>query len=70
MLLKPRLYYRYFWAYRLLVPEWLHLSCRLKPKISKRVKVVDDYTDTMGHAGAILIDAKTHLMFGATDHQR
>ncbi|GKX53074.1 gamma-glutamyltransferase [Budvicia aquatica] len=31
------------------------------------VKVVDDYTDTMGHAGAILIDAKTHLMFGATD---
>lgn len=28
---------------------------------------VDDYTDTMGHAGAIMIDLKTKLRFGATD---
>ncbi len=31
------------------------------------IKVVDDYTDTMGHAGAILIDASNHLLLGATD---
>ncbi len=31
------------------------------------VKVVDDYTDTMGHAGAILIDADNHRLMGATD---
>lgn len=31
------------------------------------VKVVDDYTDTMGHAGAILIDSPRNVLFGATD---
>ena len=31
------------------------------------VQVIDDYTDTMGHAGAILIDANHHLLMGATD---
>lgn len=31
------------------------------------VKVVDGYTDTMGHAGAILIDQKTGMKYGATD---
>ena len=31
------------------------------------VQIVDDYTDTMGHAGAILIDANYHLLMGATD---
>lgn len=31
------------------------------------VQIVDDYTDTMGHAGAILIDANLHLLMGATD---
>ena len=31
------------------------------------VKVVDAYTDTMGHAGAILIDPQTGVRFGATD---
>ena len=31
------------------------------------VKVVDAYTDTMGHAGAILIDPKTGVRYGATD---
>ena len=31
------------------------------------VKVVDAYTDTMGHAGAILIDPLTHVRYGATD---
>lgn len=31
------------------------------------VQIVDDYTDTMGHAGAILIDANHHLLMGATD---
>ncbi|WAW10890.1 gamma-glutamyltransferase [Oxalobacter vibrioformis] len=28
---------------------------------------VDDYTDTMGHAGAIMVDPKTGLKYGATD---
>ncbi|MCX8581883.1 gamma-glutamyltransferase [Gilliamella sp. B3482] len=31
------------------------------------VQVIDDYTDTMGHAGAILIDTNHHLLMGATD---
>lgn len=31
------------------------------------VEVVDRYTDIMGHAGAILIDHKNHLKYGATD---
>lgn len=31
------------------------------------VRVVDDYTDTMGHAGAILIEHISGMMFGATD---
>lgn len=31
------------------------------------VQIVDDYTDTMGHAGAILVDANHHLLMGATD---
>ena len=28
---------------------------------------VDDYTDTMGHAGAIMIDPETNLRYSATD---
>ncbi|WP_407946843.1 gamma-glutamyltransferase [Oxalobacter aliiformigenes] len=31
------------------------------------VAEVDDYTDTMGHAGAIMIDPETGLRYGATD---
>jgi gamma-glutamyltranspeptidase len=31
------------------------------------VRVVEDYTDTMGHAGAILIDPVTNVRYGATD---
>lgn len=31
------------------------------------IKVVDGYTDTMGHAGAILIDQQTGMKYGATD---
>jgi len=31
------------------------------------VKVVDDYTDTMGHAGAILINQATNIKFGGAD---
>ncbi len=31
------------------------------------VKVVDNYTDTMGHAGAILIDPVTNIKFGGAD---
>ncbi len=31
------------------------------------VKAVDDYTDTMGHAGAILINQETGVMQGGTD---
>lgn len=31
------------------------------------MRVVDDYTDTMGHAGAILIEPISGMMFGATD---
>ena len=29
--------------------------------------MIDDYTDTMGHAGAILIDANHHLLMGTTE---
>lgn len=31
------------------------------------VAEVDDYTDTMGHAGAIMIDPETNLRYSATD---
>ncbi|NHC33643.1 gamma-glutamyltransferase [Scytonema millei] len=31
------------------------------------VKVVEDYTDVMGHAGAILIDSETNMRYGAAD---
>ena len=31
------------------------------------VKVVDDYTDTMGHAGAILVHAESGVLQGAAD---
>lgn len=31
------------------------------------IRAVEDFTDTMGHAGAILIDPDTHVMYGATD---
>lgn len=31
------------------------------------VKIVDDFTDTMGHAGAILIDPTTGTRYGAAD---
>lgn len=31
------------------------------------VKVVEDFTDTMGHAGAILIDPATNVKFGGAD---
>lgn len=31
------------------------------------VRMVEDFTDTMGHAGAILIDPDTRVMYGATD---
>lgn len=31
------------------------------------IKVVDDYTDTMGHAGAILINEQTQVYQGGTD---
>ncbi|MCX8671443.1 gamma-glutamyltransferase [Gilliamella sp. B2865] len=31
------------------------------------VQFIDDYSDTMGHAGAILIDTNHHLLMGATD---
>lgn len=31
------------------------------------VKVVDNYTDTMGHAGAILIDPLTNVKYGGAD---
>jgi oxamate amidohydrolase len=31
------------------------------------VKVLEDYTDTMGHAGAILIDPETNVRYGGAD---
>ncbi len=31
------------------------------------MRIVDDYTDTMDHLGAILIDAYHHLFIGETD---
>lgn len=31
------------------------------------MKSVEDYTDTMGHAGAIWVDPKTGVRYGATD---
>ncbi|ECD7244803.1 gamma-glutamyltransferase [Salmonella enterica subsp. enterica serovar Florida] len=36
-------------------------------KRGQSVKVVEDYTDTMGHAGAIWIDPVTGVRYGATD---
>lgn len=31
------------------------------------IKIEQNFTDTMGHAGAILIDNQQHILFGATD---
>ena len=31
------------------------------------VKAVDDFTDTMGHAGAILVNQEAGVMQGGTD---
>ena len=31
------------------------------------IKVVEDYTDVMGHAGAILIESETNIKYGASD---
>ena len=31
------------------------------------VKAVDDFTDTMGHAGAILVDQDSGVLQGGTD---
>lgn len=31
------------------------------------VQIVDDYADTVDHAGAILVDTNHHLLMGATD---
>ena len=36
-------------------------------KRGQPMKVVENYTDTMGHAGAIWIDQKTGVRYGATD---
>ncbi len=36
-------------------------------KRGQPIEKVDDYTDGMGHAGAIMIDPKTGLRYGATD---
>ncbi|ELD4018744.1 gamma-glutamyltransferase [Salmonella enterica] len=36
-------------------------------KRGQPLKVVEDYTDTMGHAGAIWIDPETGVRYGATD---
>lgn len=44
-----------------------HGVCEELRKRGHPIKRVQDYTDTMGHAGAILIDQKTGLLQGATD---
>ncbi|MDV2991888.1 MAG: Glutathione hydrolase-like YwrD proenzyme [Chroococcidiopsis sp. SAG 2025] len=46
------------------------VSAEIVRELSDRghsVKVVEDYTDVMGHAGAILIDAETNIKYGAAD---
>jgi len=52
----------------------LKIEGRVPPTVIKElarrghpVKVVDNYTDTMGHAGAILIDPVTNMKFGGAD---
>ncbi|PKC50958.1 hypothetical protein RhiirA1_484898, partial [Rhizophagus irregularis] len=35
--------------------------------LGHEVEVLADYTDTMGHAGAIYIDGKTNVKFGGAD---
>jgi gamma-glutamyltranspeptidase/glutathione hydrolase len=34
------------------------------------LKVVEDYTDIMGHAGAILIDPVTNIKYGGADSRK
>jgi gamma-glutamyltranspeptidase/glutathione hydrolase len=34
------------------------------------LKVVEDYTDTMGHAKAILIDPVTNIKYGGADSRK
>ena len=46
------------------------IPANVNEELKKRghpVKVVENYTDTMGHAGAILIDPATKVRYGATD---
>jgi len=52
----------------------LKIEGRVSPSITQKlsdrghaVKVVEDYTDVMGHAGAILIDPVTNIKYGAAD---
>lgn len=52
----------------------LKIEGRVSPTVIKEligrghpVKVVDNYTDTMGHAGAIFIDPVTNVKFGGAD---
>ncbi|MDR0934250.1 MAG: gamma-glutamyltransferase, partial [Burkholderiaceae bacterium] len=52
----------------------LKMEGRIPDSVMKELKrrgqpvvKVDDYTDTMGHAGAILIDPQSGLMFGGAD---
>jgi len=52
----------------------LKLESRIAPGVIEELKkrghpvnVVDDFTDTMGHAGAIMVDPKSNLKYGATD---
>lgn len=52
----------------------LKIEGRVPPTVIKEliqrghpVKVLDNYTDTMGHAGAILIEPATNIKFGGAD---
>jgi len=36
-------------------------------KLGHEIEVLDDFTDTMGHAGAIFIDDKTNVKYGGAD---
>lgn len=36
-------------------------------RLGHTVEIEPDFTDMMGHAGVILIDPRTGVMYGATD---
>ncbi len=55
----------------------MKIEGRVEPTVTAKLvkhahllKVVEDYTDIMGHTGAILIDPVTNIKYGGADSRK